>query len=102
MNPYYTGSSTVSDISDFAELTEEITIKDNNKIVTYTDVDNKYLVFTYDKSYGNLTSIKDENGFENISNWNKTELEVSGENYLVYVTQLPVTIEGSFKYIFSL
>lgn len=100
VNPYYTGSSTTSTIADFTGLTEEIIVKNAKKEVTYGVTDNKYLVFAYDKSYGSLTSIKDENNFENIGSWNKSELTVDGQDYFVYITQLPVTIETTFKYTF--
>lgn len=102
INPYYTGSSTTSTISDFTGLTEEIVVKNTKKEVTYGVTDNEYLVFAYDKRYGSLTSIKDENNFENIGSWNKSELTVGGQNYFVYITQLPVTIETTFKYIFTI
>lgn len=100
INPYYTGSSATSTISDFTGLAEEIVVKNAKKEVTYGVTDNEYLVFAYDKSYGSLTSIKDENNFENIGSWNKNELTVGGQGYFVYITQLPVTIETTFKYIF--
>lgn len=100
VNPYYTGSSTTSTISDFTGLTEEIVVKNTKKEVTYGVTDNEYLVFAYNKSYGSLTSIKDENNFENIGSWNKSELTVDGQDYFVYITQLPVTIETTFKYTF--
>lgn len=102
VNPYYTGSSTTSTIADFTGLTEEIVVKNTKKEVTYGVTDNEYLVFAYDKSYGSLTSIKDENNFENIGSWNKSELTVDGQDYFVYITQLPVTIETTFKYIFTI
>lgn len=102
INPYYTGSSTTSTISDFTGLAEEIVVKNTKKEVTYGVTDNEYLVFAYDKSYGSLTSIKDENNFENIGSWNKSELTVGGQGYFVYITQLPVTIETTFKYIFTI
>ena len=100
VNPYYIGSSTISTISDFTGLTEKIVVKDTKKEVVYEAIDNEYLVFAYNKSYGNLTSIKDENSFENIGSWNKDELTIDGQDYFVYITQLPITIENRFKYTF--
>lgn len=102
INPYYTGSSATSTISDFTGLAEEIVVKNAKKEVTYGVTDNEYLVLAYDKSYGSLTSIKDENNFENIGSWNKSELTVDGQDYFVYITQLPVTIETTFKYMFTI
>jgi hypothetical protein len=59
------------------------------------------MVFAYDSSYGDLTSILDPNSFETISGWNKSTLTVGGLSYYVYVSAAPTTdtnAQFTFKY----
>ena len=100
INPYYYGSVNDNEISDFTGLTEEIAKKNINKKVNYT-ASAEYLVFAYDATYGDLTSIKDKNNFENLSAFTKTVMEVNGENYNVYISSDKITC-SNFEYTFKI
>lgn len=100
INPYYYGSVNDNEISDFTGLTEEIVKKNINKKVSYT-ASAEYLVFAYDATYGDLTSIKDKNNFENLPAFTKTVMEVNGENYNVYISSDKITC-SNFEYTFKI
>ena len=86
---YYYGASNSSTISDFTGLTAKTEAK-GNKTYKFTTA-NQYMVFAYDKDYGNLKSILDQNGFEVISGWTKTVQTIDGFDYNVYVANLKTT-----------
>lgn len=83
------GISNSSTISDFTGLTKVVQPK-ANKTFNFT-TNNQYMVFAYDSSYGNLTSILDGNGFEVIGGWTKSTKTVDGFSYNVYIANLPTT-----------
>lgn len=98
VNPYYNGTcDDPAAIADFTGMNEVLEVK-GKKVVSYT-ADNQYIVFAYDNSYGDLTSILDGNGFENLTAFSKTTIEVSGVTYALYTTQNKVTC-SNFKYTF--
>jgi len=96
---YFYGKSAGSTISDFAGLTKSVTEKGQKSFKFTTN--NEYMVFAYDSSYGDLSSILDPNGFETISGWNKSTVVVDGFSYFVYVSADPTTdtnAQFTFKY----
>lgn len=95
IRPFYYGISDTAVIDDPTILTELLEVKDNKSVI-YTS-DNKYLVFAYDKSYGDLKKILDENDFQNLNDWTKSTV---GE-YFVYVSNTPTTITNyTYKFEF--
>ena len=99
IQPYYYGKSASATIADFTGLTENVTPK-GTKTFNFT-TNNEYMVFAYDSSYGDLTSILDSNGFETISGWNKTTKIIDGFTYNIYVPKSPTTDTNAaftFKY----
>lgn len=96
--PFYYGKSATSSISSLAGLTEDLT-KKGQKVYTFT-TDNEYSVVAYDSSYGNLRSIIDENGFENIDGWHKTTKTIDGQSYNIYVPEYATTGTLSFTFKF--
>lgn len=64
----------------------------------YTSNDERF-VFAYPKSTGELISIKDPSGFENIDGWSRTEIEVDGRDFYAYYTKETLTVT-SFKITF--
>lgn len=60
---------------------------------------NQLIVYAYPASYGDLTSIKDGNGFEGFAGYTKTTLTVGGQTYNIYTQKLPAT--ASSKYTFA-
>ena len=98
VNPYYNGTcDDVTALTDFTGMNEVLEVK-GKKVVSYT-ADNQYLVFAYDSSYGELTSVIDMNGFENLTAFSKSTIEVDGVTYALYSTQNKVTC-SNFKYTF--
>lgn len=93
IQPFYWGVADSKPIADFTGLTESVTAK-GNKTVSYT-TNNQFMVFAYDASYGNITSILDPNGFEVIGGWTKTNLTVDGFNYFVWTADLATTDTGA-------
>lgn len=61
---------------------------------------NQRVLYMYPKSFGNLTSIKDANGFDYINSYTLSNLTVNDVEYNVYILTDPVTITG-FKQIYN-
>lgn len=93
IQPFYWGVSSTTTVSDFTGFTESVTAK-ANKTVSY-NTNNQHMVFAYDSSYGNLTSILDPNAFETISGWTKSTLTVDGFTYNVYIADAATTDTGA-------
>lgn len=101
VDPYFYGVA--ADGVDITHLTKSVTSK-SNKTLSFT-TDNNYIYFAYPASYGELTSIKDSNGFENIDGFTKTTTTIiisSGSvEYLVYKSKSASTQSNfmlTFKY----
>lgn len=82
--PFYWGASSTATISDFTGLNEDLTKKVNTKEYRITTAI-QHPVIAYNRTYGELTSILDQNGFETINGWTKSNVTVDGQNYAVYV-----------------
>ena len=96
--PFWYGVSATNIITDFTGFTKELSKKEN-KVHRYDTV-KQYAVFAYDASYGDLKSILDPNGFDYISGFTKSTVNVGGNDYLVYVAEYPTTDTG-FEYRFN-
>ncbi len=97
----YTGvSDTIpSDISELTgvEVNKLITI--NNGFTTTFDSDDQYLLYAYDKEFGELVSIVDKNGLELISGWSKVEYTDGDKTYYIYHSNETLTV-NSFEITF--
>ena len=74
-----------------------------SKGLTYNNLtaNNQKIVYAYPASFGDLTSIKDGNGFDNLaSGWTKTIVQRGGVDYNVYTLNDPMSITGG-KLIFA-
>ena len=60
---------------------------------------NKHVVFLYPNSFGNLSSILDGNGFENITDFTKATMTIGSVSYNAYYTTGKKTL-NSFTYKF--
>lgn len=60
----------------------------------------KTVVYAYPSAFGNLSSIKDANGFEYIQDYTKNTILFNGVSYNVYTKITPTVITG-FKQIYS-
>lgn len=95
VTPFYYGTSATPMISTFTGFSKFLGDKtDTTFTVTST---NKYIVFAYNSTYGELTSILDSNGFENIDSFTFTTTVIDGVGYNIYATDTKVTCEN-FKY----
>ena len=95
VRPFYNGLSDTAEVSSLDGLNEVLAAK-GTQTVRYT-ANNKYLVFAYDKSYGNLKKILDENDFQNLDDWTKSTVG----DYFVYVSNTPATITNyTYKFEF--
>lgn len=97
--PLVRGVSSTATISDFTGLTEDLTKKKSSNEYRFTTA-NQHIVFAYDSSYGNLTSILDQNGYEFLDGFAASELTVDGQAYKVYVKK-SATTDTDAKYIFK-
>lgn len=59
---------------------------------------NQKIVYAYPASYGDLTSIKDGNGFQGFAGYAKQTLTVGGQSYNVYVQKLPATANSTYTF----
>ena len=104
--PYYYGSGAVGlSAASVAALTKDIRASDADETKTFTPTVGQVYYFAYPASYGALTSILDQNGFETIADWtlrteNITGLDASAVSYRIYEFNNPVGIAGSYSYRF--
>ena len=99
MASYYGAVTTApTDKAGIIALTKNVK---NTKAQTATfTLSNQRACYCYPASMGNLSSIKDSNGFEYISGYTKTTVSVDSVDYNVYTQTDPVTASG-FKQIYS-
>ena len=99
MASYYGAVTTApTDKAGIIALTKNVK---NTKAQTATfNLSNQRSCYCYPASFGNLTSVKDGNGFEYLQSYTKTTVEVDGVNYNVYTLTDPVTASG-FKQIYA-
>lgn len=98
--PTYTGlTNTIPTLdTDVTALTKLIREK-----APYTNTyapSNEYIVFCYPQSYGNITSILDGNGFENLQEYAVHSITINSIVYNVYCTTSKLTSTG-LKYTFK-
>lgn len=95
VHPYYYGVGAVG--TDPETLTKLVQSK-GSKTLSFSP-NKQHIIFAYPKSYGDLKSIKDANGFENINGFTKTE-GGSKVPYLIY-TSNEASTNTNFKLTFS-
>ena len=78
---------------------ESIDFLQNSREYTFenTTLENRYLIYKYPKSFGELNSIKDQNGIEYINFFNLEE----DDTYYTYESKDPMTVSSDYKQIFS-
>lgn len=52
---------------------------------------NQKIVYLYPSTFGDLTSIKDQNGFEGISGFDKQSITIDNVGYNLYISKIPAT-----------
>jgi hypothetical protein len=103
--PYYSDAGAVGlSAANVALLTKDIRVSTASLNKTFTTLNGEVYFFAYPASYGALTSILDENGFETFGDWtlrteNITGLDASAVSYRIYEFNNPV-VAGSTNYTF--
>jgi hypothetical protein len=103
--PYYSGAGAPSlTAAQVAALTKDIRVSTASLNKSFTTANGDVYYFAYPASYGALTSILDENGFETFGDWtlrteNITGLDASAQSYRIYEFNNPV-VAGSTNYTF--
>lgn len=103
--PYYSGSAAPGrTAAQVAALTKDIRTSNANLNKSFTMANGDVYYFAYPASYGALTSILDENGFETIGDWtlrteNITGLDGNAVSYRIYEFKNPV-VAGTTNYTF--
>ena len=92
VNPFYVGLASGS-------LTQILQKKGN---YTYNNINcnNDSVVFKYPKSYGELKSILDGNGFENLGAFTQTEEALNSIDYYVYTSKKATLSNFKYQFIF--
>lgn len=104
--PYYHGTGVAGlTAAQVAALTKDIIESDSDVTYSFTTSANDVYYMAYPASYGNLTSILDENGFETIGDWTKrteniTGLDGNAVSYNIYEFNNPVSAQTtSYRFI---
>ena len=99
VNPYYVGVSSTEKKkkTDIKALTKKVEVK-GNKTINYT-TSQSYMVFAYPSSYGAISSIIDQNGFNVTDSFVRNTVTVNSVEYYVYVSnQCSGTYTMKFNY----
>jgi len=104
--PFFDGSTVADTVDPYSGLNKRISTK-SNKSVAY-DADDNYFWFCYPASYGDLSSIKDQNGFEVIDSFTRIDQNVLSSSltnnwdipYYCYRTTDITDIHGTFTFNF--
>lgn len=83
--PFRYGATDTKDLTSLDGLETDISGKANKEY--YFTTTNQYCVMAYDSSYGDLSLIQDQNGFNTTGSWEK---RILGE-YTYYVSQSKIT-----------
>lgn len=103
--PYYVGSGAASlSAANVASLTKRVIASTSSRAETITVGDGEHTYFAYPASYGALTSILDENGFEVFSSWTLRTEDITGldgtaQSYRIYEGNNPLSA-GSYQFTF--
>lgn len=104
--PYYNGAAAPGRTpAQVAAMTKSIINSTATLNKAFTTANGDVYYFAYPASYGLLTSILDENGFETFSAWTKTTqnitgLDASAVSYNIYESNNPV-VAGSTNFTFK-
>lgn len=84
--------------AEIITLGNKAVINGKNRTVSITQKNQK-LVYAYPAYFGDLTSIKDGNGFQGFSGYTKlAAVTVNGTSYNVYMQNTPATATGSYTF----
>lgn len=104
VSPSYVGTVAESaDLTDDTVITALTSVVKSSKAYSYTGITgtNKKVVYAYPKSFGAISSIKDENNFSVTDAFNlTTELTIGGVAYYIVNSKATMTLSGG-SLIFS-
>lgn len=84
--------------AEITALGNKAVLDTRNRTVSITQ-SNQKLVYAYPAYLGDLSSIKDGNGFQGFSGYSKlTAVTVNGTNYNIYMQKTPATATGSYTF----
>ena len=84
--------------AEITALGNKAVLNTRNRTVSISQ-SNQKLVYAYPAYLGDLTSIKDGNGFQGFSGYSKlTAVTVNGTNYNIYMQKTPATATGSYTF----
>ena len=84
--------------NEIIALGNKAVINGKNRTVSISQTNQK-LVYAYPAYFGDLTSIKDGNGFQGFSGYTKlAAVTVNGTSYNVYMQNTPATATGSYTF----
>lgn len=84
--------------AEIIALGNKAVLNTRNRTVSITQ-SNQKLVYAYPAYLGDLSSIKDGNGFQGFSGYSKlTAVTVNGTNYNIYMQKTPATATGSYTF----
>lgn len=105
--PSYKAIVSVSSIPSASELATLIATTNNEFLLDKKDytwsgltMTNKRACYAYPKSYGALSSIKDQNNFDNTETFTKLEAKIDGVDYILYIMTNTASAKDG-KLIFS-
>lgn len=75
----------------------KVIINGRNRTVAVTQ-NNQKLVYAYPAYFGDLSSIKDGNGFQGFSGYTKKTVDVNGTTYNVYIQNTAATANGTYTF----
>ena len=96
--PYYAGVSTTDTLTEteITALTKKVETK-SNKTINYT-TKQSYMVFAYPSSYGDISKIIDQNGFDVTTSFTKSTVNINATYYYVYCSN---KCSGSYTMTFK-
>lgn len=83
--------------SDVKALTNTAVINGKSRTVSIVQ-NNQKIAYCYPAYFGNLSSIKDGNGFEGFGGYTKSTVSVGGVTYNVYLQNIAATSTGSYTF----
>lgn len=92
-------NKTLLTASEITALGNKAVLNTKNRTVSISQ-SNQKLVYAYPAYLGDLSSIKDGNGFQGFSGYSKlTAVTVNGTSYNIYMQKTPATATGSYTFI---
>lgn len=86
VHPYYVGvlNTNTPTESDIVGLTKKVEVKGNKTLGFSTS--QSYMAFAYPSSYGDISKIVDQNGFDVTASFTKSTAIINSVNYYVYIS----------------